>query len=158
MRTLAKNKLKMHYALLLGNAPIYVLDEDGDRVVSYVDEDGTVYYEETGEYEPTYSTPKDFLSNINMSGDDAIQKEYGLSTADYEAVLVLDNNAVPLVEGALIWHTSSIQSKYDKETEIELENEKVLTTAPIAESADYRVIKISKSLNQTKVILKAVKK
>ena len=158
MRTLAKNKVKMQYALLLGETPIYALDENGEKIVDWTDDDGTIYYQETGEYEPVYSTPQEFLSNISMSGNDAEAKEYGLSTADYEAVLVFDNDSVPLVEGALIWHTSVVESKYVEETELEIGDKKVSTTAPIVVSADFSVIKISRSLNFTKAILKAVNK
>lgn len=158
MRTLAKNKVKMHYALLLGDAPTYVLDEDGNPEVDYVDDDGIVHYLETGESKPTYSSPEKFFASISMSGSEAEAKEYGLSIADYEAVLAYDRSAFPFKEGDLIWHESEVQCQYAEEVEIDLDGNKVITNAPIEVSADYRVLKISNSLNQTKAILKAINK
>ena len=49
MMTLASNKRKLYYAEYLANVPEYVVDEDGNRVVSYITDDGTVIYAQTGE-------------------------------------------------------------------------------------------------------------
>ena len=51
MRTLEKNKQKMFYSLYKGIAPIYEYDSDGNKVVDFVDDDGTEYYREIGEKE-----------------------------------------------------------------------------------------------------------
>ena len=149
MRTLAKNKQPMKYALFLGQSE--VMDW-------FTDEDGNKYPLGTGSYEDTYSTPLDFQCNLSMGGSEAEAMEYGLSIADYEATMVYENGAFPLAAGSLIWTSSEVKSLYEEETEIEIDGEKFLTTAPIPTSADYRVLKISKSLNFTKAILKAVNK
>lgn len=145
MRTLAKNKQTMKYALLLGQAEGIYTDEDGNKYP-------------VGNYEEIYSTPIDFQCNLSMGGSEAEAMEYGLSVADYEATMVYENGAFPLAEGSLIWTSSEVKSLYGEETEIEIDGEKFLTTAPVPTSADYRVLKISKSLNFTKAILKAVNK
>ena len=69
-------------------------------------------------------------------------KEFGLSVADYDAVLVLDKNEVPLEEGSLIWHEKEVKFKADGEVD---------TT-----SADYTVKKVANSLNSAKYVLKAL--
>lgn len=155
---LKRNKVKMYYALLLGDAPTYILDENGNPEVGYIDDEGTVHYLETGDSKPTYSTAEEFHANISMSGSEAEAKEYGLSIADYEAVLAYNKNEFPFKEGDLIWYESEVQNQYAEEVEIDLDGNKVMTTAPVDVSADYRVLKISNSLNQTKAILKAINK
>lgn len=170
MRTLAKNKQKMKYALQIAEIPIYVTDENGNieydsytdsegNKIPYLDESGNKIPLDSGEKEIVYSTPKDFKANISMSGGEAEAKEYGLSTADYEAVLNYSRGAFPLVEGALIWFESKVEYKYGgQEIEVETDNGKVKTKVPIPESADFMVLKTPKSINEEKAILKAVNK
>ena len=145
MRTLAKNKQPMKYALFLGQTAEFYEDEDGNRYP-------------IGSYEDVFSTPVDFQCNLSMGGSEAEAMEYGLSIADYEATMVYENGAFLLAEGSLIWTSSEVKSLYEEETEVDIDGVKFLTTAPIPTSADYRVLKISKSLNFTKAILKAVNK
>lgn len=158
MRTLAKNKQLMKHALLIGEAPVYAVDKNGNRIIDYTEDDGIIIYQETGESELVYSTPQEFFANISMSGSEAEAEEYGLSISDYQAVIVYDKGAVPLTEGSLVWFKSEVENRYDEEMEIDIEDEKVITTAPKPISADYTVIKISESINFTKAILKAVNK
>ncbi len=160
MRTLRKNQQKMYCSNLIGTSPHYVLDDDGNKIIDYVDDEGNIYYREEGDEILYYSTPQEFYANIAMSGGEAEAVEYGLSTADYQCTAVYQKNAYPIKEGTLIWYKSSIEYEYGgAEIEIEGENgEKVLTTAPIAVSSDYQVIKVSDSLNFTKIILKATNK
>lgn len=156
----------MKYALQIGEVPIYQTDDDGNIIYdSYTDSEGNVYSYplETGETEIAYSTPKPFMANIAMSGGESEAQEYGLSVADYQAVALLEKGSIPLVEGSLIWFESKPECRYSSEVGIEIENnrgekETVMTTAPIETSADYRVIKLSDSLNFTRAILKAVNK
>ena len=144
MRTLAKNKQKMHYALLNGRKPVYELDNDGNPIVEYVDEEGTVYYRETGDYEPAYDKPVEFLGNIAMSGGESEAVEYGLNLGDYEAVLLVAKNLLPITETSLIWLNS--EPKYNSDRSVD------------GNSADYTIVKISPSLNVDKYVLKKVVK
>lgn len=159
MRTQKRNKVKMYYSNFLTVAPGYVTDENGNLVVSYVTEDGIVIYEETGESVPIYSTPKEMYANISESGGESEAKEYGLSVADYEAVLLFDKDKYPLKEGSLVWVDSPIEHEYGgTEIEIDIDVEKVKTNAPTKVSADFIVKKAPKSLNFTKAILGAIEK
>lgn len=145
MRTARKNKQKMMYALQLGTVPIYQTDEDGN-IIYYEDSDGNRIPLETGETEIGYSEPVSFFASIAMSGGEAGAQEYGLSVSDYNATLLCQKGAYPIVEGSLIWTKSEVGYK-DTNNEI---------IDPV--SADYEVIKASESLNFVKYVLKAVVK
>lgn len=159
MRTLKRNKQEMKYALQIGKMKVYERDENGD-ILYFETSDNKKIPMETGSEELAYSTPKTFKANIAMSGGEAEAKEYGLSTSDYEAVIVYSKGAIPLVEGALVWLKSNVEYKNNGElTEVEKDNgEIVKIKVPEKVSADYQVLKISPSINEEKAILKAINK
>ncbi|MBQ2381163.1 MAG: hypothetical protein II291_01185, partial [Succinivibrio sp.] len=66
MMMLNQNKQNLFYSLLMGEQPIYALDDEGNKIIEYVDEDGNIYYQETGETELVYSEPVSFFANISM--------------------------------------------------------------------------------------------
>lgn len=146
MRTLAKNKQKLKYALFLKNEPEYVLDENGEKIVEFVDEDGIVYYKQTGNLKTYYGDLAEFLGNISLSGGESREVNYGVDVSAYDAVLVMDKDALPITETSLIWHESEVGYKDAEETEID------------AETADYKVTRVSPSLNQVKYLLERVVK
>ena len=140
MRMLKKNKQKLHYSLFIEERPVYALDEFGNKIIEYVDEEGNEYYRETGETERVYSLPVEFLGNMSMSGGEAEAMEFGLNTADYEAVLIVNKGLLPIDESSLIW----------------FESEPVINDDGLVDyvTADYSIIKISPSLNVDKYVLK----
>lgn len=159
MMTLESNKVKMHFASFLGISPEYKLDGDGNRIVEYVDDDGHPVYAETGKNISVYSEPKDMQASISESGGDAQPQEYGLSIADYQAILLYSRNEYQIKEGDIIWVQSDIEYEHDgQEIEVEIDGESHMQKVPIKTSADYVVIKTPDSLNFTKAILKAVNK
>jgi hypothetical protein len=112
--------------------------------VAYVTEEGIEVYVQ---YETTkWTEPIEFLANIAQSGGEAEAMEFGMSVSDYDAVIIVANNTVPLVEGSRIWHTSEV--KYQD----------LLNTVVDEKSADFIVFKVNRSLNFTKYVLKAVVK
>ena len=131
MMMLNQNKQKMYYANLLD-----VIQEE------YIDEDGNRY--PTGEPKNIYSEPIEFEGNIAMSGGEAEAQEFGLNLADYEAVLVVGKNTLPITETSLIWHVTAPTKGIDGNTD--------------EYSADYRIVKISPSLNFDKYVLRKVVK
>lgn len=139
MRTLAKNKQKMYYALQSGEVPIYEIDEDGN--IKYITIDGEQVPVETGEYELGYSEPVEFFGNIALSGGDSEVVEYGIDTSAYDATLVTDKGAVPLTETSLIWFQSEVGYKDTAKTIVD------------GNTADYRVLSVKPSLNEAKYIL-----
>ena len=127
MRTLNKNKQKMYYATLVDTIQEEYIDEDGNRYP-------------TGEPKNIYSEPVEFYGNIAMSGGEAEAVEFGLNLADYEAILLVGKNALPLTETSLIWHVTEPTTGIDGNTD--------------EYRADYRIVKISPSLNFDKYVLK----
>lgn len=144
MRMLRKNMQPMKYSLQDGRVPIYERDENGDIV--YIEVDGEKIPVETGEYETGYSAPVDFMGNISMSGGEAEAKEFGMDIGDFDAVIVLEKDAIPITETSIIWHTSPVKYKDEQNTIVD------------SKSADYAVKRVSPSLNFTKVLLQRIVK
>lgn len=135
MRTLNKNKQTLYYANQDKTVPIYE---------EYTDEDGNTYPLDTGETKLVYGEPVRFEGNIAMSGGEAEAREFGLNLADYEAVLLMGKNTLPITETSLIWHNTEPTEDSEGNTD--------------EYSADYRIVKISPSLNYDKYVLKKVVK
>ena len=147
MRTLKRNQQKLYYAELLGSEVLYALDEDGNKIVSYVDNTVTppvTYYEELGTTEEHYSEPVPIEANIAQSNGDMVEREYGLSEGSYSAILVTEKDKYPITKTCLIWH----------ETEPQVDKDGYA----IPSSADYSILSINKSLNVDKFILGKVLK
>lgn len=152
MRTIRKNQAPLKYSIQIAETPEF-------ETIYYEDDDGNQYpidVKPTGKTDVVYSEPIDFMASISMSGGEAEAVEYGLSIESFSAVIVTEKSAVPLKEGALIWHTSEPQLKHIDGIEV---NGVVLDgDYPIKTSADFIVVSVRDSLNFTKVILDAVNK
>ena len=146
MMTLDQNKQKLQYALFFGESPEYVLDENGEKVISYVDSDGTIYYEETGNTIKNYSLQEQFYANIAMSGGEISTQEYGIDISNYDAILLLDKGQIAIQETSLVWFETEPTYKHADKT--------ILDT----DKADYKVLAIKPSLNQLKVLLGRITK
>lgn len=158
MMTLRQNETAMRYATYLGSAPIYQTDDEGN-IQYYTDSDGNRYPMDTGESEDIYGNVGDIAANISLSNDEGVATEYGMSNADFSAILVLQKG-YPVKKGDYIWVNSPVQYKYGgEETEFTLNNgETVKTKAVMVESADYQVVGVPDSLNVGKILLKSVNK
>lgn len=136
MRTLNKNTQKMYYANQDRIVPIYEY---------YEDEEGNLIPLDTGETKLVYGEPIEFKGNIAMSSSGEVEiQEFGLSQADYSAILVVDKDYIPLTETSLIWFENEPKKDIDGNTD--------------EFSADYRIVKISPSLNVAKYALQKVVK
>lgn len=145
MRTLAKNKQKMHYALLNVEVPVYQTDADGN-IMYYTDSDGNKIPLETGETELGYGEPVEFFGNIALSGGESEAVEYGIDVSAYDATLIVDKNAIQLSETSLIWFESEVGYKDTEKTIVD------------PNSADYKVLEVKPSLNVSKYILGKITK
>ena len=143
MMTLNQNKQKLYYALLDNVVPIYETDDDGN-IIYYEDEEGNKIPLETGDTKITYSKPVEFYGNIAMSGGEVEVQEFGLNLADYEAILILGKNTLPITETSLIWQNT--EPKFNNYGTVD-EN-----------SADYKIVKINSSKNYDKYVLSKVVK
>jgi len=147
MRTLNKNTTQMWYATHRASEDIYKLDEDGNRIVVYIDETTTpptVYYEKEGHTQEGYSAPVEFYGNIafNKSGE-AETTEFGVSLAEYEADVTVSKDLLPIDETSLIWtHMPLIDGD----------------GYAVGSDADFKVLKCKPSLNVDKYLLAKVQK
>lgn len=146
MRTQQKNKIKIKYALLLGVTDEIELDDKGNPVIDYIDEDGKVYFRYTGEKQYNYSEPIEIMTNFSMSGGESEAVSFGVDISSYDAVITTEKRAFPITETSLIWVSSDVAYKDANKTIID------------SKSADYTVSKVSDTLNVTKYILNAVVK
>ena len=162
MRTLRKNNQKLKYAYQIGEVEQYETDEQGNikYVVSYVDDNGNRIPITTGEKKVIYCEPVDFFANISeQTGGDSQALPNGISTQDYEATILVQKGAFPIKEGSLIWKSEPEYEYNGEEVTITLDDGTTVTQKIVKEtSADYRVIKLSESLNMTLYILKAMNK
>ena len=95
MRSLARNKRTLHYAVYMGEKPL--LDSQGY---------------ETGESKPTYGNIKELRCNISAaSGEEAVEA-FGSFSRYTRAVCVSDNNC-PLAENAIVWFGISTTEPYN---------------------------------------------
>jgi hypothetical protein len=126
----------MYYANQDSVVPIYEY---------YEDEEGNLIPLDTGDTKLVYGEPIEFKGNIAMSSSGEVEiQEFGLSQADYSAILVVDKDYIPLTETSLIWFENEPKKDIDGNTD--------------EFSADYRIVKISPSLNVTKYALQKVVK
>ena len=144
MRLLEKNKQNLKYALQVGEVPVYERDEDGN--ILYIEVDGQKVPVETGETEPGYSNPIDFRGNIAMSGGEAEAKSFGVDISEYDAILLMEKNRIPIDETSLIWHTSKVRYIDEQNTIVD------------RKSADYSIKRVQPSLNFTRYLLKRIVK
>ena len=142
MRTLNRNQQKLYYAELTASEPVYALDDQGNKIVAYIDntvDPPVTYYEELGVTEEHYTAPVPIEANIAQSNGDMREQEYGLSEGSYEAILVTEKGKYPITKTCLIWH----------KTEPQVDNE----GHALPDSADYTILSINESLNVDKYIL-----
>ena len=144
MRTLNKNTQAMYYANQDSVVPIYERDEYGN-IIYYEDEEGNSYPLESGDTKLVYGEPIEFKGNISLSNGGEVEvQEFGLDTGSYSAILVTSKNTLPITETSLIWYENEPKKDIDGNTD--------------EFSADYRIVKISPSLNVDKYVLQKVVK
>lgn len=85
MRSLNRNKRKLHYALHIKDVPI--VDEYGN---------------ESGESEPTYGDVRELYANVSAASGEDVAQAFGNFT-NYTRVLSVADNACPLAERAAVW-------------------------------------------------------
>ena len=143
MRVMKRNKQRLWYANLIGLTDVYVLDENGQRIVDYVDEDThEIHYQVTGEHRPAYTDPVQFKANISFSGGETIAQDFGVDNSSYDASLVYLLDAFPITETSLIWFETT-------PTFIGKGQGRMVNP----DSADYKVVKVKPSLNYTKTLI-----
>lgn len=144
MRFSRKNKSKLYYATLVSSEPIYALDENGHKIVVETI-DGVDYYEELGMTEEHYSEAVEFVGTINYGGGNAEHTEFGISVAEYDAILTLPTNSTPICETTLIWADTEPTTIPD-------------TQYADPTTSDFEIVKKTVTLNTTQFVLKRIVK
>ena len=145
MRTLNRNKKVLYYSNQTSEKiPIYATNPDG--TIKTVVVDGVSTKVITGYDEKGYTKPTMFEGNISLSGGEVINVEFGVDSSAYDAVLVLNKNEINISETSFIWADNEPQYKDTDHTIVD------------PYSADYRVTRVSPSLNQSKFLLAKVTK
>lgn len=96
----------MKYAIPLYKEEKYRYDNDGNKEIDYVDDNGKVFYITTGEKETIYSEPIEFRANIAGKIKDSMAKEFGIGNNPNYASLVCNKGEYDLPVGAIIWKRS----------------------------------------------------
>ena len=94
MRTLNRNKRKLHYSSLIGTEPIF--DEWGN---------------ETGEEKSVYSEIKELNCNISPAVGTETVNAFG-SFSDYSRVVVTEANCL-LAEGCVVWYGVDVNEPHN---------------------------------------------
>ena len=123
MRTLLRNKTKFYYASYIGETEI--IDEYGNA---------------TGEYQISYSEPKEYFGNISAAQGEMQSRQFGESES-YDKVIVLDDRDAPIDEHSILW-VDTLPSL----------NEDGTTATP----HDYIVKKVARSLNGVSIAIRSV--
>lgn len=139
MRSLEINKVEMKYCLL-ENTKAETEEE------TYTDKNGVVHTIGTGTKEATYSNPITFKARLQQSTGEVEAMEFGLNVEDVSAI-ILTTTDFGIKETSLIWYESEV--KYN-----EVMVNGVKTKVVDGSSADFKVVKISKEINQIKYVLK----
>ena len=80
-----------------------------------------------------------------MSGGEAEAKSFGVDISEYDAVLLMEKDRIPIDETSLIWHMSEVKHA-DEQNIVD------------RKSADYTIKRVQPSLNFTRYLLKRVVK
>ena len=123
MRGMVRNKSKFYYASYIDKSEI--IDEYGNA---------------TGEYQISYSNPKEYFGNISAAQGEMQSRQFGESES-YDKVIVLDDRDAPIDEHSILW-VDTLPSL----------NEDGTTATP----HDYIVKKVARSLNGVSIAIRSV--
>ena len=143
MRSLERNKIEMKYSVL----------EETENVTeqeTYTDKNGVVHTIGTGTKKPKYSNPISFKANFQQQTGYAEAMEFGINLEDYSGSITTTDDP-GITETSIVWVYNEV--KYNTVTQT-VNGQTVETKVVDETSADYKVIKVSKNLNQVKYILK----
>lgn len=131
MRCMARNKVTFFYALYEERTPVE--DEYGNL---------------TGEYEVKHGNPTEGKANISAAKGETQTRQFG-ENESYDKVIVLDSDAPPIDEYAVLWVDRTPQLDENGNLVV---NEKGEIITP----HDYIVKKVAKSLNVVSLAISKV--
>ena len=121
MRSLARNKQKIYYALYASKTE--VVDEYGNK---------------TGEYSVTYSTPVEYHINVSAARGTADVEQFGIN-ANYTKTMVTNDMSCPITESSVLW----VGKEAVVDTVIQPHNYVVVSVARSINSITYAIREVT---------------
>lgn len=135
MRGLKRNQQTLYYQLYSEKIPLYETDLDGNIIYDPVTREPLL----TGETKVGYSDPVEFRANVSANRGESSSDPFGIDLL-YDKTMVSFDMMLPIDELSVLF--------VDKKPEFGADGN-------LANSADYKVVKVAKSLNS---VLFAIKK
>jgi len=136
MRGLKRNQNTLYYQLYSENIPIYETDLDGNIVTDPVTGEPLL----TGETKVGYTDPVEFRANVSAARGEAQSDPFGVDLS-YDKTMVSCDMGLPIDELSVLF--------VDKKPEFD-------AGGNLANTADYKVVKVAKSLNSTLYAIKKI--
>lgn len=136
MRGLKRNQNTLYYQLYSENIPIYETDLDGNIVTDPITDEPLL----TGETKVGYSDPVEFRANVSAARGEAQSDPFGIDLS-YDKTMVTCDMDLPIDELSVLF--------IDKKPEFGADGN-------LANSADYKVVKVAKSLNSALYAIKKI--
>lgn len=136
MRGLKRNQKTLYYQLYSENIPVYETDLDGNIVTDPVTGEPLL----TGETKVGYFSPVQFRANISAARGEANTDPFGVNVSYDKTMCSCDMN-LPIDELSVLF--------VDKKPEFD-------ANGNLMNTADYKVVKVAKSLNSTLYAIKKI--
>lgn len=136
MRGLKRNQKTLYYQLYASNIPVYETDLDGNIVTDPITGEPLL----TGETKVGYSDPVEFRANVSANRGESSSDPFGIDLS-YDKTMVSCDMNLPIDELSVLF--------VDKKPEFDAGGNLVNT-------ADYKVVKVAKSLNSTLYAIKKI--
>lgn len=135
MRGLKRNQKTLYYRIYQSNIPVYEMDLDGNIVIDPVTGEPLL----TGETKVGYAAPVQFRANVSAARGESSSDPFGIDLS-YDKTMVSCDMTLPIDELSVLF--------VDKKPEFD-------AGGNLANTADYKVVKVAKSLNS---VLYAIRK
>jgi hypothetical protein len=136
MRSLKKNKQKLHYATYSDEIPVYETDEDGK--IKYTEVDGELVPIPIGTM-AGYNKPVVFYANISAGKGDVQADVFG-SSVDYSRTISTCNMDCPITKLTRLW--IGCEPQYNEDGSVNGDSANYEVAAPPAKSLNGIVIAI----------------
>lgn len=136
MRTLRRNQKTLWYQLYQNHIPVYETDLDGNILTDPITGEPLL----TGETKVGYADPVEFPANVSAARGEANSDPFGIDLS-YDKTMVSCDMNLPIDELSVLF--------VDKKPEFD-------AGGNLANTADYKVVKIAKSLNSALYAIKKI--
>lgn len=134
MRGLKRNQKTLYYQIYQSNIPVYEMDLDGNIVTDPVTGEPLL----TGETKVGYAAPVQFRANVSAARGESSSDPFGIDLS-YDKTMVSCDITLPIDELSVLF--------VDKKPEFD-------AGGNLANTADYKVVKVAKSLNSLLIAIK----